>query len=105
MSAAFIKGVDAHLPDARVTFDKLHAVAHASKALDGVRRAQRKIDPSLKVCGWSLLKDAEKLNLAQLTESNEARAAARFDNPEIRRCDFYRINHAGSRGEAFSFCP
>ena len=34
MSPAFIKGVDEHLPDARVTFDKFHVVAHASKALD-----------------------------------------------------------------------
>ena len=68
MSAAFIKGVDEHLPDARVTFDKFHVVAHASKALDGVRRAQQKTDPSLKGIRWSLLKDAEKLDLAQLTD-------------------------------------
>jgi len=68
MSAAFIKGVDEHLPDARVTFDKFHVVAHASKALDGARRAQQKTDPSLKGMRWSLLKDAEKLDLAQLTD-------------------------------------
>jgi transposase len=43
-------------------------VAHASKALDGVRRAQQKTDPSLKGMRWSLLKDAEKLDLAQLTD-------------------------------------
>ncbi|OUL79524.1 ISL3 family transposase, partial [Paraburkholderia hospita] len=48
MSSAFIKGVDEHLPDARVTFDKFHVVAHASKALDGVRREQQKTDPALK---------------------------------------------------------
>jgi transposase len=40
MSPAFIKGVDEHLPDARVTFDMFYVVAHASKALDGVRREQ-----------------------------------------------------------------
>ncbi|TDG01493.1 transposase, partial [Paraburkholderia guartelaensis] len=34
MSPAFIKGVSEHLPNARVTFDKFHVVAHASKALD-----------------------------------------------------------------------
>jgi transposase len=68
MSPAFIRGVDEHLPDARVTFDKFHVVAHASKALDGVRREQQKTDPALKGMRWSLLKDADKLNLAQLTD-------------------------------------
>jgi transposase len=68
MSPAFIKGVDEHLPDARVTFDKFHVISHASKALDGVRREQQKTDPALKGMRWSLLKDADKLNLAQLTD-------------------------------------
>jgi transposase len=34
-------GVNEHLPDARLTFDKFHVVAHASKALDTVRRQHR----------------------------------------------------------------
>ena len=34
MSPAFIKGVTAHLPNARITFDKFHVVAHASAAID-----------------------------------------------------------------------
>ncbi|MGF6851356.1 transposase [Paraburkholderia sp. CI3] len=52
MSPAFVKGVNEHLPDARVTFDKFHVVAHASKALDTVRRQQQKIDPQLKGMRW-----------------------------------------------------
>jgi transposase len=68
MSPAFIKGVNEHLPEARVTFDKFHVVAHASKALDTVRRQQQKLDPQLKGMRWTLLKDADKLNLAQLTD-------------------------------------
>jgi len=68
MSPAFIKGVNEHLPDARVSFDKFHVVAHASKALDTVRRQQQKLDPQLKGMRWTLLKDANKLNLAQLTD-------------------------------------
>jgi transposase len=68
MSPAFIKGVNEHLPEARVTFDKFHVVAHASKALDAVRRQQQKLDPQLKGMRWTLLKDADKLNLAQLTD-------------------------------------
>jgi transposase len=68
MSPAFINGVDKHLPNARVTFDKFHVVSHASRALDGVRGEQQKTDPALKGMRWSLLKDADKLNLAQLTD-------------------------------------
>ena len=68
MSPAFIKGVSGHLPNARVTFDKFHVVAHVSKALDTVRRQQQKADPELKGMRWTLLKDANKLNLAQLTD-------------------------------------
>ena len=68
MSPAFIEGVNEHLPDARLTFDKFHVVAHASKALDTVRRQQQKVDPELKGMRWTLLKDANKLNLAQLTD-------------------------------------
>ena len=68
MSPAFIKSVNEHLPEARVTFDKFHDVAHASKALDAVRRQQQKLDPQLKGMRRTLLKDADKLNLAQLTD-------------------------------------
>ena len=38
MSPAFIRGVADHLPQARVTFDKFHVVAHASAALDQTLR-------------------------------------------------------------------
>ena len=40
MSPAFIKGVDEHLPLARVTFDKFHVVAHASAAVANMRRIE-----------------------------------------------------------------
>src|SRR6516162_10316421 len=33
MSPAFIKGVTDHLPEATITFDKFHVVAHASQAV------------------------------------------------------------------------
>ena len=48
MSPAFIKGVARQFPNARVTFDKFHVVAHASHALDLTRRAEQKGDPALK---------------------------------------------------------
>ena len=50
MSPAFIRGVADHLPQARITFDKFHVVAHASAALDQTRRLEQRRDPSLKDC-------------------------------------------------------
>ncbi|CAE6817146.1 hypothetical protein R75461_05927 [Paraburkholderia nemoris] len=41
MSPAFVKDVGEHLPDTRLTSEKFHVVAHASKALDTVRRQQQ----------------------------------------------------------------
>jgi transposase len=65
MSPAFIKGVTEHLPNARITFDKFHVVAHASAALDKVRRLEQKTDPSLKGLRWVLLKDRQRLSESQ----------------------------------------
>lgn len=62
MSPAFIKGVGEHLPNARITFDKFHVVAHASQAVDKTRRIEQKTDPSLKGLRWTLLKDRDSLS-------------------------------------------
>jgi transposase len=61
MSPAFIKGVDEHLPEARVTFDKFHVIAHASTAVDKMRRIEQRTDKSLKGMRWTLLKDSYSL--------------------------------------------
>lgn len=84
MSPAFIRGVAEHLPNAVVTFDKYHVIAHASHALDLTRRAEQKRDPALKGLRWALLKDCSRLSearqtdldalLAQLTTKRTARA-------------------------------
>lgn len=84
MSPAYIKGVARHLPDATVTFDKFHVIAHASHALDLTRRAEQKRDPDLKGLRWTLLKDRSRLSaarsadldalLANLTTKRTARA-------------------------------
>ena len=57
MSPAFIKGVTKHLPNAQITFDKFHVIAHASTAVDKTRRIEQKTDPSLKGLRWKLLRD------------------------------------------------
>lgn len=62
MSPAFIKGVSTHLPGARITFDKFHVVAHASAAVDQMRRLEQRTDPSLKGLRWTLLKDRDRLS-------------------------------------------
>jgi transposase len=62
MSPAFIKGVALSLPNARVTFDKFHVVAHASKAVDQTRRGEQRTDPDLKGLRWTLLKDRDRLS-------------------------------------------
>lgn len=65
MSPAFIKGVSEYLPNARITFDKFHVVAQASFALDKTRRIEQKTDPDLKGLRWALLKDRDRLSVAQ----------------------------------------
>jgi len=65
MSPAFIKGVTEHLPNARITFDKFHVVAHASTAVEQTRRLEQKTDPDLKGLRWALLKDRQRLPAAQ----------------------------------------
>ena len=63
MSPAFIRGVANHLPQARITFDKFHVVAHASAALDQTRRLEQRRDPSLKGLRWTLLRDRHRLSV------------------------------------------
>lgn len=84
MSPAFIKGVTKHLPNARITFDKFHVIAHASTAVDKTRRIEQKTDPSLKGLRWKLLRDRASLTpearadldalIAQVTTRRTARA-------------------------------
>lgn len=84
MSPAYIKGVSDHLPNAEITFDKFHVIAHASKAVDKTRRVEQRRDPDLKGLRWVLLKDRSRLDsrqredldilLAHMTTKRTARA-------------------------------
>lgn len=84
MSPAYIRGVETNLPNATITFDKFHVIAHASQALDLTRRAEQKRDPDLKGLRWALLKDRSRLSesrradvdalLMNLTTKRTARA-------------------------------
>ncbi|MFO1466422.1 MAG: transposase [Steroidobacteraceae bacterium] len=55
----------ANFPNAQITFDKFHVIAHASAAIDAMRRAEQKLDPSLKGLRWTLLKDRSRLGRPQ----------------------------------------
>lgn len=68
MSPAFISGVAEHFPNAQVTFDKFHVIAHASDAVTETRRLEQQLDPTLKGLRWVLLKDRTKLSGAQRAE-------------------------------------
>jgi transposase len=71
MSPAFISGVEKNFPDAQITFDKFHVIAHASEAVDKTRREEQRLDPALKGLRWVLLKDRSKLTAAQRVELDE----------------------------------
>ena len=66
MSAAFIKGIAAHLPNANITFDKFHAVKIINDAVDLVRRAEQKDRPELKKTRYIWLKNKGNLSAAQV---------------------------------------
>ena len=68
MSPAYIKGVTTYLPEAKITFDKYHVIANASKALDRTRVIEQRTDTSLKGMRWAILKDRSNLSADQRTD-------------------------------------
>jgi transposase len=71
MSPAFISGVQEHLPNAQITYDKFHVIAHASEAVDQTRRQEQRLDPDLKGLRWVLLKDRKDLTGEQRAELDQ----------------------------------
>ena len=88
MSPAFIKGVTDHLPKAAITFDKFHVVAHASQAVDRMRRIEQRTDPALKGLRWALLKDKSKLSPDQARDLD--RLVVQFTTKRTARAWLYR---------------
>src|SRR5215831_2386595 len=88
MSPAFIKGVTDHLPKAAITFDKFHVVAHASQAVDQMRRIEQRTDPALKGLRWALLKDKSKLSREQAHDLD--RLVVHFTTKRTARAWLYR---------------
>jgi transposase len=65
MSTAFISGIGAHLPNARMTFDRYHLAAKLSEAIDAVRRDEVGTRPELKHTRWLWLKNHANLSAKQ----------------------------------------
>lgn len=63
MSPAFISGCENHLPEAAITFDRFHIVKEINKALDEVRKTQRRIGFDLKGHKYTFLKNELSLSL------------------------------------------
>ena len=56
MSPAFISGCTNYLPNASITFDKFHVVKEVNKAMDELRKLERKGNALLKGHKYTLLK-------------------------------------------------
>ncbi|TLF44524.1 ISL3 family transposase, partial [Halomonas urmiana] len=62
MSQAFLSGVAEHLPNAEVTVDWFHIVQTFTKALDEVRKKERREKGHPKALRWAVLKNLENGN-------------------------------------------
>lgn len=65
MSPAFIRGIGEHLPEAGITFDRYHVIAELNKAVDEVRKGERKARPELAGSKYVWLKRPENLSIRQ----------------------------------------
>lgn len=57
MSPAFISGVGQHLPNAAITFDRFHVVKEVNRAMDELRKLERKGNELLKKHKYTFLKN------------------------------------------------
>jgi len=65
MSPAFIAGLEAHFPQARLTFDKFHVLKILNAAVDEVRRREQRERPELKHTRYLWLKNPQRLTARQ----------------------------------------
>ncbi len=72
MSPAFISGCNKNLPNAAITFDKFHVVQEINKAMDELRKSERKGKVLLKGHRYTFLKN--NISYMQLEERDELMA-------------------------------
>lgn len=68
MSPAFIKGAGEEFPNAKLTFDRFHVTQAVNKAMDKVRRLERKEFEALKGHKYTFLRNVEDLKDDRLAE-------------------------------------
>lgn len=66
LSAAYQKGLRAHLPKAQIVFDRFQVMQLAGKALDEVRKQLQNEGAQMKGALWALRGNESRLNQAQL---------------------------------------
>jgi transposase len=98
MSAAFIKGVTEHLPNAEITFDRYHLAQLLSQAVDEVRRGEAPERPELKRTRYLWLKRPAKLSERQSADLAWLRVRTR--GLRTARADRWKLGF-----EAFYDCP
>jgi transposase len=76
MSPAFIKGVQEHLPNAAITFDKFHILKIINEAVDEVRREEAKTNPLLAGARFVFLKNDAHLTQKQRQKKQELQVSA-----------------------------
>lgn len=71
MSPAFIKGVKANLPNAKITFDRFHIMKIINGAVDTVRKQEAQTEVVLKKTRYIFLKNDQNLTDAQRQKRQE----------------------------------
>jgi transposase len=61
MSQAYISGVERVFPKANIVFDKFHIVQHLNKAMNTVRRDERRGNDALKGHKYTFLKSNKNI--------------------------------------------
>jgi transposase len=84
MSPAFIKGVEASLPQARITFDKYHILKVINTAVDDVRRTEAREQDTLRGQRYIFLKNRENLTESQLKALQSIESMPRLNLKTIR---------------------
>ena len=86
MGAAFIAGVKANFPNAKITFDKFHVIKLVNEAVDEVRRTEAKHNDWIKGTRYLWL------NLQNLDEEEKA-SIARLEAANLDTMQAWQIRH------------
>ncbi len=86
MSRAFLSAAEEEFPDANVTLDWFHVVRLFTKAVDEVRKAERKTQPHPKSLRRAVLKNAD----GSLTEKQKE-ALAELESSDLNTATAWRI--------------